>query len=65
MLHPTILIVDDNPENLELLLSILSGRGYTLQNAVDATEALQFLERADTASLLLDRYLGAVETVSP
>lgn len=61
MSNPTILIVDDNPENLELVLSLLSGRGYDLQTAVDAFQALRFLERGRAALLLLDLQLPGMD----
>jgi twitching motility two-component system response regulator PilH len=37
----TILVVDDSPSEVKVMLSALEGRGYQLLTAVDGEEALQ------------------------
>jgi CheY-like chemotaxis protein len=61
MPNRTILIVDDNQENLELLSTMLSGRGYELLTAVDATSAMQRLSEARPALILLDIQLPGID----
>ncbi len=53
--HPVhILMVDDRPENLLALESILSGLGHTLVMAHSGEEALKRLLKQDFAVILLD-----------
>ena len=49
-----ILIVDDSPENLRLLMSILSGRGYAVHPATEGALALRFVESTLPDLVLLD-----------
>jgi len=56
-----ILIVDDNPENLELALAILSTQGYELYTAADASEALTILGELSPALILLDIQLPTMD----
>ena len=41
MATPTILIVDDTPENLKLLAKLLKAHGYKIRAAKNGTSALQ------------------------
>ena len=50
----TILIVDDNPVNLQVLLGTLNGRGYRLLVARDGATALDIARRARPDLVLLD-----------
>ena len=50
----TILIVDDNPENLDVLFDLLSGKGFELLFAIDGASALQRAEIAELDLILLD-----------
>ncbi len=50
----TILIVDDNPENLRVLGSIIAENGYNPGFAENGTEALLYLEKKHPALILLD-----------
>jgi CheY-like chemotaxis protein len=61
MPNRTILIVDDNQENLELLSTMLSSRGYQLLTAVDAPSAMQRLSEARPALILLDIQLPGID----
>jgi signal transduction histidine kinase/DNA-binding response OmpR family regulator len=50
----TILIVDDSTANLQLLMSILKDRGYTVHPASDGKLALRFLQTTLPDLILLD-----------
>ncbi len=50
----TILIVDDNPENLDVLFDLLNGKGFELLFAIDGASALQRTEIAEFDLILLD-----------
>ena len=49
-----ILIVDDNPDSLTIMRSILESRGYEVVSATTGTEALTELERQTPDAVLLD-----------
>ena len=49
-----ILLVDDNPTNLQVLLQTLSRRGYKLLIAKNGENALRIAEKAKPALVLLD-----------
>lgn len=49
-----ILIVDDNPENLRVLDSILSNEGYSVRVARDGQQAIASIELAEPDLVLLD-----------
>jgi signal transduction histidine kinase/DNA-binding response OmpR family regulator len=49
-----ILVVDDNPENMRLLMNILSARGYTVHPATEGAIALRFVESVLPDVVLLD-----------
>lgn len=49
-----ILLVDDNPTNLQVLLQTLSGRGYKLLIAKNGESALRIATKASPALVLLD-----------
>ena len=49
-----ILLVDDNPTNLQVLLQTLSGRGYKLLIAKNGENALRIAAKAKPALVLLD-----------
>jgi len=52
--QPTILIVDDNPHNLELLHAYLEEIDCTIQTAEDGVEALEAVAKYSPDLLLLD-----------
>lgn len=56
-----ILIVDDNSDNLELALAILSGHGYELRTAVDAKAALELMQTVLPKLILLDIQLPGID----
>jgi signal transduction histidine kinase len=49
-----ILLVDDEPRNLDALEAILSDQGYRLLRALDADQALKQLLEHDVAAIVLD-----------
>lgn len=51
---PTILAVDDNPRNLQLISSLLSGKGYKVVVANSGENALKYLGIKQPDLLLLD-----------
>jgi len=56
-----ILIVDDNPANLELLSFLLTASGYRTRTAKDAEEALAILGTFRPRMLLLDIRLPGMD----
>ncbi len=50
----TILVVDDNQDNVEILRAFLEARGYTIAEASDGKAALACLEEVRPAMVLLD-----------
>ena len=52
--HPTILIVDDQPQNLRLLEAVLEPRGYRTVAAESGEAALEVLSREQADLVLLD-----------
>lgn len=54
LVKPTILIVDDNPSNLELLEALMQAEGYEVISAADGAEALAKVDIASPQLILLD-----------
>jgi DNA-binding NtrC family response regulator len=54
---PKILIVDDEPFNLDLLEQQLAERGYAIERAVSGLEALQHVESSPPDVVLLDQVM--------
>ena len=52
--HPAILVVDDNPDNTEIIREYLESRGYPIIVAHDGDEALALFERVRPRLVLLD-----------
>ncbi len=52
--HPTILIVDDNKENIDLIAYFLKPQKYNLLTARDGLEALKVVEEQKVDIILLD-----------
>ena len=61
---PTILIVDDQPTNLEVLYSILSQAGWTVRVEVRGTQALQQVRQNPPNLILLDVMLPDLDGFS-
>ncbi|HLU68439.1 MAG TPA: response regulator [Kofleriaceae bacterium] len=56
-----ILVVDDNPTNVKLLSFLLSSRGYQVESAGDAEEALRLLEGYRPDLILMDIQLPGMD----
>jgi CheY-like chemotaxis protein len=56
-----ILIVDDNAINLKLVRVLLTGEGYEVRTAGDATEAIAVLEEFHPRLILMDIQLPGVD----
>ncbi len=50
----TILYVEDNPDNRSLIRRVLEAEGYAVVEAVNATQALEKLEREKIELVLMD-----------
>lgn len=61
MAGESILIVDDNPQNLKLARVLLAGEGYAVKTAVDAEEALRVLETFTPELILMDVQLPGMD----
>jgi len=56
-----ILIVEDNPQNMMVILMTLRGQGYTLLEAVDGEEALKVADREKPDLILMDIRLPKID----
>jgi CheY-like chemotaxis protein len=61
MTTKSLLIVDDNPENLKLILMVLASGGYELVTAADALQALRAIEQRIPDLILLDLQLPGMD----
>lgn len=61
MAGESILIVDDNPQNLKLAKVILISEGYDVKTAIDAEDALRMLESLTPAVILMDLQLPRMD----
>ena len=59
----SILAVDDEQNLLELLMTVLSKKGFTVKTAVSGTEALRLVENEPFQLALLDIKMGPVNGV--
>jgi CheY-like chemotaxis protein len=57
----SILIVDDNPQNLKLVRVLLTGEGYDVRTARDAEDALSQLEHFSPRLILMDLQLPGMD----
>jgi two-component system, cell cycle response regulator DivK len=57
----TILIVDDNVQNLKLARVILANEGYDVRTAADAEEALALLRTSRPLVILMDLQLPGMD----
>lgn len=54
---PLILVADDDSQLRGWLRSVLEEKGYQVEEAVDGSEALTFLKRAEPALVVLDLFM--------
>ena len=57
----TILVVDDTPDNLRLLMGLLGKRGYKVRPAADAAYALSTARVEPPDLILLDIVMPEIE----
>ena len=57
----SILVVDDNPDNLELTKILLEGEGWELRIAEDAQQALNILQTCHPSLILMDVQLPGMD----
>ena len=60
-MNEPILVVDDNPDNVKLLVFLLRKHGYQVETAASAEEALVVLSRVRPALILLDIQLPGMD----
>lgn len=58
---PTVLVVDDLPQNARLLDAVLAPRGYRVVTAESGEEALRLLERESLDLVLLDVFMPGLD----
>jgi CheY-like chemotaxis protein len=56
-----ILIIEDNPMNMELVRDVLEASGYEVRGASSATEALDALQQAVPRLILMDIQLPGLD----
>jgi CheY-like chemotaxis protein len=56
-----ILVVDDHPINLELLVSLLEAHGYSVQTACDAPSAMECIRALKPNLILMDLQLPGLD----
>ena len=56
-----ILLVDDNPTNLQVLFQTLEGRGYNLLVAKDGETAISIVKKALPELILLDIMMPGID----
>ena len=64
MAHQTILVVEDNPLNRELVVDLLEGAGYTVLQAEGGVELLERVKAAQPGLILLDLQLPGLDGVT-
>jgi CheY-like chemotaxis protein len=52
--HPTVLVVDDEPVILDLLVDLLEGKGVRVETAPDGIQALEKISRQSFDAVVLD-----------
>ena len=61
---PRILVVDDNPTNVEILRVRLTAQGYEVVTAVDGLDALEQARALDPDLVLLDVMMPKLDGIS-
>ena len=61
MASESLLVVDDNPQNLKLARVLLTGEGYSVRTATDAEDALRILEGFTPRLILMDLQLPGMD----
>ena len=61
MAGETILVVEDNPLNLELVSDILEANGYQVLQAINGKEAIEEVEKTQPELILMDIQLPGLD----
>ena len=61
MIAGTIFVIDDNPDNLSLLASILRERGYQIRVATTGRWALEAIRKSPPDLIMLDMLLSGAD----
>ena len=64
MIHRTILVVEDNPLNRELVVDLLEGAGYAVLQAEGGVGLLERVKAAQPGLILLDLQLPGLDGVT-
>ena len=64
MAHQTVLVVEDNPLNRELVVDLLEGAGYTVLQAEGGVGLLERVKAAQPGLILLDLQLPGLDGVT-
>ncbi|MCP4640333.1 MAG: response regulator [bacterium] len=59
--HVRVLVVDDDPDIVDVLTAFLRGQGYTVDHCSDGSEAMQFLEAEDYDLLVSDIQMAEMD----
>jgi two-component system, NtrC family, C4-dicarboxylate transport response regulator DctD len=62
--HTTILVVEDEPHSREGLRDLLAGRGYVVETAADARQAISQVNAHRFAGAIIDLHLPPVREVT-
>ena len=57
----TILVVDDQPENVQLMADVLTSNGYVTLSANSGPEALEILKTSQPNAILLDMLMPGMD----
>ena len=64
MAHQTVLVVEDNPLNRELVVDLLEGAGYTVLQADEGVGLLERVRAGQPGLILLDLQLPGLDGVT-
>ncbi len=64
MTRPTVLLVEDNPVNLELAKDVLENYGFEVLSATNGLEALEAAEKAPPRLILMDLQLPVMSGIA-
>lgn len=59
--HPTILVVEDDPDTRELMTAWLDAEGYRVRTATNGKEALNILQREVPCAMLVDLMMPVMD----
>ena len=59
--HPDVLVVEDDPDLLEVVQHILRLSGYPVRGATNGKEALEAVEQRKPAVILLDMMMPVMD----